>query len=138
MSYFQVAMDDRWRARVEKVEAFEDLTAPRLQHLQIDLLESPQVPAITRHTQKIKSNQIKHYQDISQAGSGRIGQDRRDSWPEIVQAKQRSSAASCYRSFVVSNWAFAALGNGILQGSFVTGHFRGLIGTVPPWHEGFF
>ena len=44
LSYFQIAMDDRWRPRVKKVEAFEDLTAPRLQHLQIDLLEPPQVP----------------------------------------------------------------------------------------------
>lgn len=42
----EVAVDDRRVARVQEVQALEDLPAPRLQHLQLDLLEAPQVPAI--------------------------------------------------------------------------------------------
>lgn len=37
-------MDDGRRSRMEEVEAFKDLTAPRLEHLQIDLLKAAQVP----------------------------------------------------------------------------------------------
>jgi hypothetical protein len=34
-------MDDVWCPRMEEVETLQDLTAPRLEHLKIDLFETP-------------------------------------------------------------------------------------------------
>ena len=39
----EVAVDDGRRPRVQEVEAFDDLSAPRLEHALVDLLEAPQV-----------------------------------------------------------------------------------------------
>ena len=44
-AHLEIAVDDGGRARVQKVEALEDLPAPRLEHFQVDLFEAPQVPA---------------------------------------------------------------------------------------------
>jgi hypothetical protein len=45
ITYFQIAMDDGRRPRVQEVEAFEDLSTPRLEYFEVDLLETPQIPA---------------------------------------------------------------------------------------------
>ena len=43
-------MDDRRGAGVQKVQPFQNLTTPVLQHFQVDLLESLQVTSQTEQT----------------------------------------------------------------------------------------
>ena len=48
--YLEISMDDGRGTRVQEVETLENLAAPRLEHLQVDLLETSQVP--TDHNKK--------------------------------------------------------------------------------------
>lgn len=50
----QVPVDDGRRSGVQEVEAFEDLTAPRAQHLDLHHLEALQVAAWQREEKKMK------------------------------------------------------------------------------------
>lgn len=46
--YLQITMDDVGCSWVQEIEAFQNLTAPRLEHFQINLFETPQIPVFLK------------------------------------------------------------------------------------------
>jgi len=50
--YLEISVDDGRGARVQEVETLENLAAPRLEHLQVDLLETSQIPTQERERER--------------------------------------------------------------------------------------
>lgn len=61
----EVAVDDGWRARVQEVEALQDLMAPALQQLQLHLLKALQIPE-----KGAAHRQVKHAGETDNAWHG--------------------------------------------------------------------
>ena len=59
-------MDDGRRPRVQEVEAFENLSTPRREYFQVDLFETPQIPAGDNKTADKQNIQAPDYHSAAE------------------------------------------------------------------------